>query len=328
MARTFTKEEWLSSYDAIYDLVNQDGSVVITDEGKEDLVVINAKAYKQLVKKVVDIQKTEEKPVVEEVPQPEEEQVDEDTLNRIRQTLTAFTDEDSGNAIAIEDLSKSYNKLKVVNQATFNVPYHSVYSIIGPNKSGKTTLLRMISGLAPNKHGSMTLLNKKDQAEKERLHIGSYIGEGDLLDDMSLKDNLKMRAKIGAIKQSKKAIKEILDLLDISNLSKRKVNTLSAGERKLAHIAMAMLGYPDVILLDEPYTGLDANTIKHVNSVILKAHEAGSTIVITSTMLDPLLDVSSHYSTMNKGQLSAPITAKEVVDKGIDLVKMMKGVAL
>ena len=202
--------------------------------------------------------------------------------------------------LTVNQLSKNYGKIPALQQVSFSVPQGSVFGILGPNGSGKTTLLGIVMDVLKSSGGSFTLFDEVP-TEKTRQRIGTLLETPNFYHYLSAVQNLKITA---AIKQHGED--DIDRVLEIVNLTQRKnspFSTYSLGMKQRLAIAAALLGNPEVLVLDEPTNGLDPVGIAEIRELIKKLAKEGKTIIMASHMLDEVEKVCTHVAILKFGKL-------------------------
>ncbi|MGN0549582.1 MAG: ABC transporter ATP-binding protein [Acutalibacteraceae bacterium] len=222
-------------------------------------------------------------------------------------------------------LSKSYKKFKALNGLSLNVPKGAIYGLVGKNGAGKTTLIRLICGLQEPTSGDFTLygINNGDKSiSKSRKRIGAVVETPSLYLDMTAAENMKYQLKlIGNPDYS--AIPELLRLVGLENTGKKKARNFSLGMKQRLGIALALVGMPDFLILDEPINGLDPQGIVEIRELILKLNqEMGITVLISSHILDELSKLATHYGFIDNGCVVSEISAEELEKKCRKYVKV------
>jgi ABC-2 type transport system ATP-binding protein len=210
--------------------------------------------------------------------------------------------------LTIERLSKNYGSVKALQEVSFEVPQGTVFGILGPNGSGKTTLLGIIMDVLKPTSGSFRLFDEAPISQHRR-RIGTLLETPNFYHYLSAVQNLKITA---AIKQ--KGEEDILHVLQMVDLYQRKdspFSTYSLGMKQRLAIAAALLGDPEVLVLDEPTNGLDPVGIAEIRELIRKLATAGKTIIMASHMLDEVEKVCTHVAILKFGKL---ITSGEVAE--------------
>lgn len=212
-------------------------------------------------------------------------------------------------------LCKKYKDYKALNGLSMNVPKGAIYGFVGKNGAGKTTLIRLICGLQEPTSGEYTLYGTKNTDKtilKARRRMGAVVETPSIYLDMTAEDNLKQQYRILGL-PSYDGLQDILKLVRLENTGKKKAKNFSLGMRQRLGIAIALVGDPDFLVLDEPVNGLDPQGIIEMRELILKLNrEQQITVLISSHILDELSRLATHYGFIDKGQLVKEISAKEL----------------
>lgn len=212
-------------------------------------------------------------------------------------------------------LSKKYGKFNALNNLTMHIPKGAIYGLVGRNGAGKTTLIRLICGLQKPTKGHYSIYGVKDNSKdivKARRRMGAVVETPAIYLDMTAEDNLKQQCLILGI-PSDDVIPEILKLVGLENTGKKKAKNFSLGMKQRLGIAVALVGNPDFLVLDEPVNGLDPQGIIEMRELILKLNrEYQITVLISSHILDELSRLATHYGFVDKGRLVKEISASEL----------------
>ncbi len=212
-------------------------------------------------------------------------------------------------------LCKNYKQFKAVNGLTMNVPKGAIYGFVGKNGAGKTTLIRLICGLQNPTSGEYSLYGIKNTSPnitKSRRRMGAVVETPSIYLDMTAKDNLKQQYAILGL-PSYEGMYDILKLVGLENTGKKKAKNFSLGMRQRLGIAVALVGDPDFLVLDEPVNGLDPQGIIEVRELILKLNrERQITVLISSHILDELSRLATHYGFIDNGRMVKEISAKDL----------------
>ena len=213
--------------------------------------------------------------------------------------------------IKTKELTKAYRNVPAVNKVNINVCKGDIYGLIGKNGAGKTTLMKMICGLAKPTYGTLELF-ENDNLSEEWKRIGCMIEQPALYPDMTAKDHLIYYNKLMGIKGDSN-IDEILELVGLSGTQNKKTKQFSLGMKQRLSIAIALLGYPDLLILDEPINGLDPTGIKEIRELILRLNkERNITIIISSHILGELSKVATRYGVIEAGNLVEEFTNEQL----------------
>ena len=212
-------------------------------------------------------------------------------------------------------LSKKYGKFQALDDLSMHIPKGAIYGFVGRNGAGKTTLIRLICGLQAPTQGAYSIygIDYTDKAiGKSRRRMGAVVETPSIYLDMTAEDNLKQQALILGL-PSYDSIPEILKLVGLDNTGKKRVRNFSLGMKQRLGIAVALMGNPDFLVLDEPVNGLDPQGIIEIRELILKLNkEKQITVLISSHILDELSRLATHYGFIDKGRLVKEISATEL----------------
>lgn len=213
-------------------------------------------------------------------------------------------------------LTKKYGRHKAVDKISIRVRKGAVYGLIGRNGAGKTTFLKMVAGLASPTSGEIRIFGYSGKnLEKIRKRVGCLIEAPGLYGNLSAYENLKMKCKFCGI-DKKGYIEDILDTVGLSDTGKKKTKHFSLGMKQRLGIGLALVGEPDLLLLDEPINGLDPQGIVEVRDTILRLQEERNmTIVISSHILEELSKIATDYGIIHQGSLLEEITRDELMKK-------------
>lgn len=215
--------------------------------------------------------------------------------------------------IETEGLTKRYGKRLCVNNISIHIAKGDIYGFIGRNGAGKTTAMRLILGLARPTSGKIKLFNS-DDLNAQRKKIGSLIEAPGLYKRCSALENMKRFSILYG--GDDKEIEELLSFVGLNGVGNKKVGQFSLGMKQRLGIAIALLGNPEVLILDEPVNGLDPAGIKEVRDLLLKLNkEKNVTIMISSHLLDELAKITTIYGIINNGVLVEEIDAPKLMER-------------
>lgn len=215
--------------------------------------------------------------------------------------------------IETEGLTKRYGKRLCVNNISIHIAKGDIYGFIGRNGAGKTTAMRLILGLARPTSGKIKLFNS-DDLNAQRKKIGSLIEAPWLYKRCSALENMKRFSILYG--GDDKEIEELLSFVGLNGVGNKKVGQFSLGMKQRLGIAIALLGNPEVLILDEPVNGLDPAGIKEVRDLLLKLNkEKNVTIMISSHLLDELAKITTKYGIINNGVLVEEIDAQKLMER-------------
>ncbi len=202
--------------------------------------------------------------------------------------------------LTLNNITKFYGRIQALNNVSFEVPEGSVFGILGPNGSGKTTMLGIVMDILRPSSGSFQFFGEKPAAAT-RKHVGTLLETPNFYHYLSGERNLQIAAEIKG-----KGFNEIDSVLEKVNLYQRKTSkfsTYSLGMKQRLAIASALLGNPDVLVFDEPTNGLDPVGIAEIRELIQKVASEGKTIIMASHLLDEVEKVCTHVAILKKGNL-------------------------
>jgi len=216
------------------------------------------------------------------------------------------------------NLTKTYNDIPAVDKVSMTVNRGDIYGFIGANGAGKTTFIRMIMGLVAPNEGTFELLGQSDyQGLREaRKKIGCIIETPALHSNLTAIDCMKAHSLLyGNVDEAR--IKELLELVGLSDTGKKKAQNFSLGMRQRLAIAQALINKPEILILDEPTNGMDPMGIIEIRKLLQKlVAEQGMTILVSSHILSELQQFATRYGIINKGILLDEFTATEIKAKG------------
>lgn len=217
--------------------------------------------------------------------------------------------------VQTNNLTKWYGKHKVINSLNLSVKKGEIYGLIGRNGAGKTTVLRLISGLAKATEGNIRLFEKNDHDTiYMQNRIGVLIENPGIYPNMNARENVKLKCLAKGI-SSKSYITELLESVGLSAVDKKNVRHFSVGMKQRLGIALALVGNPELVLLDEPINGLDPQGMAEIREMIVRLNrERGMTFIISSHILGELSKIATSYGIIEKGELKRQISKTELTE--------------
>ena len=209
-------------------------------------------------------------------------------------------------AIETKKLSKVFGNRKAVDNVTISVPKGAFLSIFGPNGAGKTTLLRMLSTLSRATSGTATLMgvDLKEEPDRARDHIGLISHNSMLYPDLTAEQNLMIYARLYGVVEPEARVLDLLEAVELKHRRLDVVRTFSRGMTQRLSIARALVHDPDVVFLDEPYSGLDPHAVEIFDELIERQRE-GRTFVMVSHDLQKGFAMCTHALVLAKGRVVA-----------------------
>ena len=215
--------------------------------------------------------------------------------------------------LTTNSLTKIYGKHKAADHISINVRQGDIYGLIGRNGAGKTTLLKMISGLAAPSEGDFSLFGYKGKEKAKVMHrIGTLIEAPGIYPDLSAYENLKLKCIAMGVRDMQ-VIPKLLKTVGLADTGKKRVGKFSLGMKQRLGIALALIGEPDLVILDEPINGLDPQGIIEIRELILRLNrERQITVLISSHILDELSRLATHYGIIDSGRMVKELSAEEL----------------
>lgn len=214
-----------------------------------------------------------------------------------------------------KNIEKRYGHFKALNNLNMHIPKGAIYGLIGKNGAGKTTLIRLICGLQKVTSGEYTIYGISNNSRKiveARKRLGGIVETPSICLDMTAEDNLKEQYKIIGL-PSYDNLQEILKLVRLNNTGKKTAKHFSLGMKQRLGLAIALVGNPDLLILDEPINGLDPEGIIEIRELILRLNkEKGITFLISSHYLDELSKIATFYGIIDKGKIIKEIDKDEL----------------
>ncbi len=211
------------------------------------------------------------------------------------------------------DLTKKFSKKLALNKVNMTVQRGDIYGFIGANGAGKTTLMRIALSLAFPTDGRVELFGG-ESFKTAGLRIGSLIESPAFYPNLSAKDNLLAFGSL--VNADKSQADELIELVGLADAGKKRAGSFSLGMKQRLGLAVALLGKPELVILDEPVNGLDPSGIRDVRDLILKYNqEYGTTFLISSHLLDELSKMATRYGILNNGVMVDEITAADLFER-------------
>jgi len=202
--------------------------------------------------------------------------------------------------LTIKNLSKSYGRIKALDNLNLTIEKGNIYGLLGPNGSGKTTTLAIILSILKADSGTFEWFEGK-YGNNPRKHIGAILETPNFYPYKSGTDNLRIIAAIKDVKDFN--FDEVMKLVNLEHRKDSKFRTYSLGMKQRLAIAATMIGNPEVVIFDEPTNGLDPQGIAEVREILKRVAESGRTVLMASHILDEVEKICSHVAIIKKGKL-------------------------
>lgn len=215
-----------------------------------------------------------------------------------------------------DGLTKQYGKQKAVDRVSIHVRQGDIYGLIGRNGAGKTTLLKMISGLARPTGGDFAVFGRRG-AEREQVlgRIGVLIEQPGVYPEMTAADNIRMKG-ISMGVRGEEYVTDLLERVGLEQTGRKKVKKFSMGMKQRLGIALALVGNPDLVILDEPINGLDPQGIAEVRETLSRLNrEENITFLISSHILEELSKLATSYGIIHGGTLLKEMSREQLLEE-------------
>jgi len=225
----------------------------------------------------------------------------------------------------LQNVSKNFGKFEAVKNINIEIEKGKIFGLIGPNGAGKTTILSMLSGILKPTKGKIYIFDKDIQ---EELSIKNKIGvvpeQPYVYGDMNVHNFLSFWADLYEIKNKENRINFVLDKVNLGNSSikNKKLKEFSKGMKQRVSIARALLHDPEILILDEPMSGLDPVGIKEVRDLIFEQKKEGKTIIISSHILAEIEKICDDVAIINKGMIVKSGSIDEILNSSVSMIEL------
>lgn len=216
------------------------------------------------------------------------------------------------NAIEIKNLYKNFGEKQALAGLNMSVPVGSIYGFIGENGSGKSTTEKIICGLIHKTSGDIKLYGKDLTDPLVRSTMGVLIEAPGCFPNLSVWNNLMLQATNLSIQNKEDAVRKVLTLVRMEGAAGNKYKNCSLGMKQRIGIAMALLGSPKLLVLDEPINGLDADGMRIMREILTDLAKSGTTVLVSSHILGELEKIATHYGIIRNGKMIVEMTAEEL----------------
>ena len=227
------------------------------------------------------------------------------------------------NVIETNGLSKAFGSKMAVDQFDMHVGQGDIYGFVGRNGAGKSTVMRMLAGLAAPTDGEVREFGMQPREASASRRIGALIESPGLYGSMSATDNLMMKALALGLADPKDKVRDLLDLTGLGSVGSKATKNFSMGMKQRLGLALALLGSPDLLLLDEPLNGLDPEGAREIRRLIMRLNdERGITVVVSSHVLEQLGKMATRYGVIREGRMVREMSAAEVNQECSDFLQL------
>ncbi len=226
------------------------------------------------------------------------------------------------NVVEIENITKTFGALKAVDDLSLNVPQGSIYGFIGPNGAGKTTTIRMIMNIIYPDSGKIRIFEEEMHgATSER--IGYLPEERGMYKKMKVRDLLRFYGELKSGRKVNKEVDDWLERLDLSDWSNKKIETLSKGMGQKVQFISTVVSQPELIILDEPFTGLDPVNVEAIKNAVLELRSQGATVIFSTHDMNVAEKMCDFIFMIFKGKKVLDGTLVSIQDKyGSDTLRI------
>ncbi len=220
-----------------------------------------------------------------------------------------------GPVVRCSSLTKRYGEVVAVDRISFALEPGTVTGFLGPNGAGKTTTLRLLLGLAEPTSGEALVFGRRyRELEQPARHVGAVLESSDYHPSRSGRDHLRTLALAAELPVSR--VEEVLELVELRKAAGRRVRTYSLGMRQRLGVAAALLGDPDLLVLDEPANGLDPAGVRWLRTFLRSLAAAGRTVLVSSHLLAEVAQTVDRVLVIDQGRLLAQGTLAELTSEG------------
>ena len=210
-------------------------------------------------------------------------------------------------------LMKTFGGKTAVDHFDMHVNQGDIYGFVGRNGAGKTTVMRMLAGLAEPSGGEVRVFGTSPREAGTSRRIGVLIEAPGLYGTMSAYDNMMLKALALGLVDPKAKVRDLLEFTGLGQVGKKKTKQFSMGMKQRLGLALALLGDPDLLLLDEPLNGLDPEGAREIRRLIMQLNDQrGITVIISSHVLEQLGKMATRYGVIREGHMVRELTAADV----------------
>ncbi|MAS52791.1 MAG: gliding motility-associated ABC transporter ATP-binding subunit GldA [Flavobacteriales bacterium] len=226
-------------------------------------------------------------------------------------------------SVSVNQITKIYGKQKVLNTISFEIGAGEVVGFLGPNGAGKSTMMKILTGYITQSEGEVRVcgINVLNNSIESRKKIGYLPENNPLYLDMYVREFLSFIADIHKVKNKKDRVNEMIELTGLSPEKSKKIRQLSKGYRQRVGLAAALIHDPEVLILDEPTTGLDPNQLKEIR-VLIKSIAAKKTIMLSTHIMQEVEAICDRAIIIKKGEIVADNKLEILQNKGAEIIEV------
>ncbi len=215
--------------------------------------------------------------------------------------------------IRTSGLTKAYGAKRAVDGVNLRVGAGEIYGFVGRNGAGKSTVMKMLAGLVLPTAGEIEILGERQMPGSTSRQLGALIENPGIYPGLSGLDNVMVRALALGVPKARAASMNALEIVGLASVAKKRVKTYSLGMKQRLGLALALVGSPDLLLLDEPFNGLDPQAVREVRTAIMTLARVRSlTVFVSSHVLDQLERMVTRYGVIRDGRLVCEMSAADV----------------
>ena len=216
--------------------------------------------------------------------------------------------------LSLEHITKRFGYRCILNDISFSIETGEFVTLIGNNGAGKSTLLRIISTLSKPTHGKITFngINQKESLREWRQKIGIISHENRLYGDLSSVDNLRLFGTLYGVEDLESKTDQVLQKTDLFHVARLPVRNFSSGMKKRLMIARLMLCKPEILILDEPFSGLDQHSNQWFQNYLTAFHQQGGTVIMVTHQLELGLKLATRVLVLNQQRIQHDNSASEL----------------
>lgn len=212
--------------------------------------------------------------------------------------------------LEIKNLDLTYGPNKILSNVSFQIPKGSILGVLGPNGAGKSSIIKVLAALVSPDKGEIILNGEALKFEDLRLYCGYLIDQPSYYPYLSASENLKLLKRVT---QSEVSVQELLDLVGLGYTGSKKVKQFSTGMKQRLAIAGALIRSPEILILDEPFNGLDPNGYKDIIQLLVELNTKGTTVMVSSHLLDELEQFATQFLLINHGKVELEISKEDLI---------------